>query len=100
MDINRNTLGPILLTLREGNFIKGLIRNHYQRSQAQYAEAIGMKPPNLSNYLAGTKPLTVELLQKILSGINYSAVCQVTIQLHPLIGQDAQNAPFTPLEDM
>jgi len=100
MNIVRHKIGPILLTQKEGTYIKTLIHNHYRGSQASYAEAVGIQPSNLSLYLGGTKPLSDDLLNKILMGIKYGVICEVIIQVHPLIGADAKGAPSVPLEEM
>ena len=57
---------------------------------------IGINPGHLSSYLGGTKRLTLDTLNRILSGIEYE--CTVTLVLHPKqTGQDANDADFTPL---
>ena len=33
-------------------------------------------------------------------GIKYGVICEVIIQVHPLIGADAKGAPSVPLEEM
>jgi hypothetical protein len=66
--------------------------------QYEYAAMVGIQPAHLSAYLGGNKTLSTDILNRILSGINYS--CTITILVHPSeTGQDADNADFTPLEE-
>lgn len=56
-----------------------------------------MHPGHLSAYLSGTKRLTPDTLNRLLSGIQYE--CQVTIVLLPhQTGPTVEDADFTPLE--
>ena len=92
-DISRLTLKP-----REGNWIKSLISKK-GCSQSEYAETVGIQPAHLSAYLCGNKALSLEVLNRILSGVGYK--CQLTIILLPVeIGQDAQDADFISLDEL
>lgn len=59
---------------------------------------IGLSPAHLSSHLSGTKSVTTDILDRILSGLRYK--CTVTILLHPMTGQAVQDVDFTPLEEM
>ena len=101
MEIKRNDLGPIRLKPSEGDSLRSLIFNQFKGSQAEYGSRVGIKPANLSLYLSGAKNLSLELLQRMLSGIGYQVSCQTIIHLVPKeTGQNVQDANFVPLEEM
>lgn len=82
--------------MREGNWIKSLIRGKGIK-QYEYAEMVGLHPGHLSAYLGGTKNLTSETLNRILSGVQYE--CQTITVLRPsTTGVTAEDAEFIPLE--
>jgi transcriptional regulator with XRE-family HTH domain len=87
----------ILLTPQEGNFIRRLI-DAKGLKQYEYAKEVGIAPAHLSTYLGGNKALTIDSLNRLLSGLPY--ICQCTLQLLPIqTGVLAQDANFIPLED-
>lgn len=92
-DASRLTLKP-----REGDWIKSLIAKK-GCNQSEYAETVGIHPAHLSAYLCGNKALTIEVLNRILSGLKYK--CQLTIALLPIeTGQTVQDADFIPIEEL
>ena len=92
-DISRLTLKP-----REGDWIKSLISKK-GCSQSEYSDTVGLQPAHLSAYLCGNKALSLEVLNRLLSGVGYK--CQLTIVLLPVeIGQTAQDVDFIPLEEL
>lgn len=87
----------ILLKQREGSLIKDLIDRHAPGNYRQYCEKIGMSPPNFHAILNGDRKCSLEMLNKILSGIRYQALSSTTIVIQAMpTGVDATDAYLPP----
>lgn len=87
----------ILLKQREGYLIKDLIDRHAPGNFRQYCDKIGFKPPNFHAILNGDRKCSLEVLNKILSGIRYQAVISSTIVIQAMpTGADATDAYLPP----
>jgi transcriptional regulator with XRE-family HTH domain len=80
--------------------MRSLIKSNYKGTQESYANRVGIQPAHLSAFLSGNKSFSLDLLARLLTGIDYTISCEVTITLHPSeTGQHAQNVDYTPLEE-
>lgn len=100
--------GVIILTKQEGDSIKDLIRENFSFSIPSYCETVGMHHANIYAILAGQRKCTTELLNRLLSGIGYEAICRtgITIQKMPrqdtlesMTGPIVTDADFTQLDE-
>ena len=100
--------GVIILTKQEGDSIKDLIRENFAFSIPSYCETVGMHHANIYAVLAGQRKCSTELLNRLLSGIGYEAVCRtgITIQKMPrpdtlesMTGRIANDVDYTQLDE-
>jgi hypothetical protein len=74
----------LLLKQREGYAIKDLIDRLAPGNYRQYCERIGMSTPNFHAILNGDRRCSMEMLNKILSGIRYEAQISSTIVIQAM----------------
>jgi hypothetical protein len=87
------------LKQQEGYSIKDLIDRHASGNYRQYCEKIGMSPPNFHAILNGDRKCSLEMLNKILSGIRFEAQISTTILIQAMpTGETVPTADYV-LED-
>lgn len=89
------------LTQQEGYKIKSLIKEVSGfKSFARYCALIGMQEANFHAVLSGDRDCSIELLERILSGIRYEVLLSTTIVLQELrIGQDVTLAFYATIDE-
>lgn len=63
----------VQLNQEQGNEIRDMIMERQLQTLPYYAQAVGVRPSNFYAILKGTRPCTLDALNKILSGIGYEA---------------------------
>jgi plasmid maintenance system antidote protein VapI len=90
----------IRLSKHEGTSIREMIRDNCNCTIPQYAQHVGLAPPNFYAILSGDRNCTLTMLNKILSGIEAKAEISVELVVSiPEIGAIASNADFLEQED-
>jgi predicted transcriptional regulator len=79
----------ILLTGQEGTSIKNLIKDRIGITLPEYCKRIGILPPQFYAILSGQRRCTLDMLNKILSGISANASLDLNLVIQVLeTGQD------------
>jgi hypothetical protein len=88
------------LTQEEGDLLKDLIQSNTFYPFPRYCETVGMKASNVYAILSGQRVVSLDLLNKILSGVNNRVVCKVQIHIQELeTGRPAQTVDSTTIEE-
>jgi len=91
----QNNNPTVCLKPEEGLQIKRLLISNGRANYARYCKMIGMIPSNFHAILSGKRPCTVEVLNRILSGIRFEALISTTILIQAIpIGEDVIDASY------
>ena len=90
----------LCLLQSEGYRIKNLIKLKHPGSYAKYCLRIGIKESNFHAVLSGDRTCSIELLERILSGIKYEVLLSTTIILQELrIGQNVDLVSYATVDE-
>ena len=84
--LHRKEVSQVLvsLTSQEGQEIKSLLFAAGVYNHTKYCKKIGMITSNYHNILSGNRTCTIDVLNRILSGIGYEAHSSTTIRIQPI----------------
>jgi hypothetical protein len=85
--LHRKVVSDLLvsLTSEEGQAIKNLLFKSGVYNHSTYCKKIGIQSSNYHNILTGNRTCTIDVLNRILSGIGYEAHSSTTIRLQPIL---------------
>ena len=98
--VRQTEKASIKLTRSEGVYLKDLIDLHYHHGLLNYLNLVGILPNNWYAAANGTRAVSIDWLNKLLSGINHECICQQEIAIlsfNP--GPIADDASYGELED-
>lgn len=88
----------VLLDPTQSEALRLLLHKHINCKLSNYIRSVGLEPPNIYAVLSGRRKLTLQTLNKLLSGINLTVQCQIEFQIQT-DGCPAQDAHYPSLEE-
>lgn len=77
------SLSKIRITKQAKRQLEELLTSRITRTISAYCDTVGISPNNFYATLAGNRTCTIELLNKLLSGIGYQVSTETRLILHP-----------------
>lgn len=89
----------ILLSPEQGEELRALLEKNINSRFTTYCQLVGLQYTNVQAMLTGRKRISLDTMERLLSGINYNVECRTEFVIQKQTTMDAEDAHSTSLEE-